>query len=110
MARTDLESLVVQLSADFKSFEKSLARAKDVSNRQFNAIERRARQMNKNLDSIFTRSFSGLTAPLAGIGAALGVDQLRKMTDTWTDMTSRVNLAAGSIDKGTEVMGRLAGC
>jgi tape measure domain-containing protein len=29
------------------------------------------------------------------------------MTDTWTDMTSRVNLAAGSIDKGTEVMGRL---
>ena len=107
MARTDLESLVVQLSADFKSFEKSLARANDVSNRQFNAIERRARQMNKNLDSIFTRSFSGLTAPLAGIGAALGVDQLRKMTDTWTDMTSRVNLAAGSIDKGTEVMGRL---
>ncbi|WP_312469362.1 tape measure protein [Brucella sp.] len=107
MARTDLESLVVQLSADFKSFEKSLARANDVSNRQFNAIERRARQMNKNLDSIFTRSFSGLTAPLAGIGAALGVDQLRKMTDTWTDMTSRVNLAAGSIDKGTEVMSRL---
>lgn len=107
MARTDLESLVVQLSADFKSFEKSLARANDVSNRQFNAIERRARQMNKNLDSIFTRSFSGLTAPLAGIGAALGVDQLRKMTDTWTDMTSRVNLAAGSIDKGTQVMGRL---
>ena len=107
MARTDLESLVVQLSADFKSFEKSLARANDVSNRQFNAIERRARQMNKNLDSIFTRSFSGLTAPLAGIGAALGVDQLRKMTDTWTDMTSRVNLAAGSIDKGTDVMGRL---
>ncbi|MCK4205253.1 tape measure protein [Brucella pituitosa] len=107
MARTDLESLVVQLSADFKSFEKSLARANDVSNRQFNAIERRARQMNKNLDGIFTRSFSGLTAPLAGIGAALGVDQLRQMTDTWTDMTSRVNLAAGSIDKGTEVMGRL---
>jgi len=107
MARTDLESLVVQLSADFKSFEKSLARANDVSNRQFNAIERRARQMNKNLDGIFTRSFSGLVAPLAGIGAALGVDQLRQMTDTWTDMTSRVNLAAGSIDKGTEVMGRL---
>ncbi|KAA9370162.1 hypothetical protein H9643_01075 [Ochrobactrum sp. Sa2BUA5] len=32
---------------------------------------------------------------------------MRKMTDTWTDMTSRVDLAAGSIDKGTEVMGRL---
>lgn len=104
---TDIERLVVQLSADFKSFEKSLARQQGISNRQFSAIERRARQMNKNLDSIFSRSFSGLTAPLAGIGAALGVDQLRKMTDTWTDMTSRVNLAAGSMEKGTEVMGRL---
>lgn len=104
---TDIEKLVVQLSADFKSFERSLARANDVSNRQFNAIERRARQMNKNLDSVFSKSFSGLTAPLAGVGAALGVDQLRKMTDTWTDLTSRVNLATGSIEKGTEVMGRL---
>ncbi|MBO1040405.1 tape measure protein [Brucella pituitosa] len=107
MARTDLESLVIQLSADFKQLEKGLARAEGVSNRQFNAIVRNARQMNKKLDGIFANSFRGLSAPLAGIGAALGVDQLRKMTDTWTDMTSRVNLAAGSIDKGTEVMGRL---
>jgi len=107
MARIDLESLVIQLSADFKQLEKGLARAEGVSNRQFNAIVRNARQMNKKLDGIFANSFRGLSAPLAGIGAALGVDQLRKMTDTWTDMTSRVNLAAGSIDKGTEVMGRL---
>ena len=107
MARTDLESLVIQLSADFKQLEKGLARAEGVSNRQFNAIVRNARQMNKKLDGIFANSFRGLSAPLAGIGAALGVDQIRKMTDTWTDMTSRVNLAAGSVDKGTEVMGRL---
>lgn len=104
---TDIEKLVVQLSADFKAFEKSLARANDVTNKQFNAIERRAKQLNKNLDGVFSKSFGSLTAPLAGIGAALGVDQLRQMTDTWTDMTSRVNLAAGSIEKGTEVMGRL---
>lgn len=104
---TDIERLVVQLSADFKSFEKSLARQQGISNRQFSAIERRARQMNKNLDGIFARSFDGLKGSVAAIGAALGVDQLRRMTDTWTDLTSRVNLAAGSIDKGAEVMGRL---
>ncbi|MHC3940228.1 hypothetical protein ACI0FR_01538 [Paenochrobactrum sp. BZR 201-1] len=104
---TDIEKLVVQLSADFKSFEKSLARQQGVANKQFNAIERRARQMNKNLDSIFSRSFKGLTGPLAGVGAALGVNELRKMTDTWTDLNSRVALAAGGIEKGTEVMGRL---
>lgn len=95
MARTDLESLVVQLSADFKSFEKSLARANDVSNRQFNAIERRARQMNKNLDGIFTRSFSGLTAPLAGIGAALGTREILRYADAWT--TAKNSLAVAGV-------------
>lgn len=104
---TDLEKLVVQLSADFKSFEREMAKANGVSNKQFSAIERRARQMNKNLDGIFASSFKGLAAPLAGIGAALGFRELQKLADTWTDMKSRVDIAAGSMEKGTEVMGRL---
>ncbi|WP_374833891.1 tape measure protein [Paenochrobactrum pullorum] len=104
---TDIEKLVVQLSADFKSFEKSLARQQGVANKQFNAIERRALQMNKKLDGIFSRSFNGLKAGVAGVGAALGVNELRKLTDTWTDLTSRVNLAVGSQEKGVEVMDRL---
>lgn len=104
---TEIEKLVVQLSADFKSFEKALARQQGVANKQFNAIERRALQMNKNLDGIFSRSFNGLKAGVAGVGAALGVNELRKLTDTWTDLTSRVNLAVGSQEKGVEVMDRL---
>lgn len=107
MAATDLEKLVVQLSADFKSFEKGMARASGVANKQFNAIERRARQMNKNLDGIGKQAARSIIAPLAGIGAALGARELIKLTDTWTDLTSRVNIAAGSMEAGTEVMGRL---
>lgn len=105
---TDLEKLVVQLSADFKSFEKGLAQANGVTNKQFNAIERRARQMNKNLDGIFARSFKGLASPLAGVGAVLGTAQLIKLTDTWTDLNSRVKLAAGSLDQGAAAMQRLS--
>ena len=104
----DLESLVVQLSADFKSFEKSLARAQGVSNKQFNAIEQRARQMNKNLDGIFTRSFSGLSAPLAGIGAALSVNALVKYADQWSDLQARVGNAAGSMEAAPLVMERIS--
>ena len=104
---TDLEKLVVQLSADFKSFEKAMARAQGVSNKQFNAIERRARQMNKNLDGIFSRTFRGLTAPLAGIGAALGTREIIRLADTWTDLNSRVALAAGGMEQGADVMQRL---
>jgi len=104
----DLEKLVVQLSADFKSFEKAMAKAQGVTNKQFNAIERRARQMNKNLDGIFASTFKGLTAPLAGIGAALGVREIVQLADTWTELKGRVDLAAGSMENGEVVMGRLS--
>lgn len=104
---TDIEKLVVQLSADFKSFEKELARQQGVANKQFNAIERRARQMNKNLDSIFASSFKGMAAPLAGVGAALGTVELARLADIWSDLSSRVNLATGSQEKGAETMERL---
>jgi len=104
----DLESLVVQLSADFKSFEKSLARAQGVSNKQFNAIEQRARQMNKNLNGVFTRSFDGLKGPLAGIGAALSVNALVKYADQWSDLQARVGNAAGSMEAAPLVMERIS--
>lgn len=105
---TDVEKLVVQLSAEVRQFEKELAKANGVSNKQFNAIERRARQMNKNLDGIFARSFKGLAAPLAGVGAALGLREIVKLADTWTELKSRVDLAAGSMASGEVVMGRLS--
>ncbi|MCP8894302.1 tape measure protein [Shinella daejeonensis] len=104
---TDLEKLVVQLSADIRGFDKELARMNGVSNRQFNAIERRARQMNKNLDGIFARSFKGLVAPLAGVGAVLGTAELARLADTWSDLNSRVRLAAGGVEQGNAVMERV---
>ncbi len=105
---TDLEKLVVQLSADIRSFDKELARMNGVTNRQFAAIERRARQMNKNLDGIFARSFDGLKAPLAGISAAFGTAELIRLADTWTELKSRVDLAAGSMESGEAGMMRLS--
>ncbi len=104
---TDLERLVVQLSADVRQFERSMARASGVSNRQFNAIENRARRLNRNLDSIGRQAARSFIAPLAGIGAALGTRELIRMTDTWTDLNSRVRLAAGGMAEGQEVMQRL---
>lgn len=91
---TDLERLVVQLSADFKSFEKGLARAQGVSNRQFNAIEARARKLNTNLDSIGRQAANSLIAPLSGIGAALGVREIARYADTWTEAGNKIRAAA----------------
>lgn len=80
MPATDLEKLVVSLSADFRAFERGLSRAQGVSNRQFGAIEARARKLNRNLDVIgkqaggsFIRGFGGAVA--AGFSAQ-GVQRL----------------------------------
>lgn len=81
---TDLEKLVVQLSADIRKFDREIAKINGIANRQFRAVENRARQMNKNLDAIFSRSVNGLMAPLAGIGAALSVQEVARYADAWT--------------------------
>ncbi len=93
---TDLERLVVQLSADFKAFEKGMARAQGVSNRQFAAIEARARKLNTNLDSIGRQAANSLIAPLSGIGAALGVREIARYADQWTEAGNKIRAAASS--------------
>lgn len=59
-------------------------------------------------------SFSSLTGPLAalkvafaGAIAAAGIGSVANLADEWSDLSSRVNLAAGSVDRGAAVMERL---
>ncbi|WP_336801480.1 tape measure protein [Kaistia sp. MMO-174] len=104
---TDLEKLVVQLSADIKGYERAMQRAAGIMNQQARAIENRARQMNKNLDGLMKQATQNLLTPLSAIGAALGARELAQMTNVWTDLTSRVNRAAGSMSAGADVMVRL---
>lgn len=105
---TDLEKLVVQLSADIKGYEREMRKAVGVTNRQAREIEKRFNAMNRNLDGIGKRAARSLVAPFAGIAAAIGGRELIRMTGEWTDLTSRVNLAAGSMEKGNQVMQRVS--
>lgn len=98
---TDLEKLVVQLSLQMRQYETALNRANGITARQMRSIENRARQMNKNLDAIFSRSFSGLTAPLAGVTAALGAREIASYADEWTRAGNLIRSAATSA--GVEV-------
>ncbi|MGV8954613.1 MAG: tape measure protein [Cypionkella sp.] len=54
-----------------------------------------------------SRSFGLLKGIVAGLAAAFGIRELAQLTSAWTDLNSRVNNAAGSMEKGTAVMGRL---
>jgi len=90
---TDLEKLVVQLSADIKGYEREMRKAQGVTDRQAKAIENRYRSMSRTLDGIGQRSARGLIAPLTGIAAALSAKEVLDYADAWTRAKNSLSVA-----------------
>lgn len=91
---TDLETLVVSLSANIKTYENAMNRASGIMNRQAREIERRGETMQKRLDGIGRGAANGLIAPLSSIGAALGVREIANYADAWTNAGNKIRAAA----------------
>ncbi|MDR6432034.1 tape measure protein [Brucella pseudogrignonensis] len=131
---TDVERLVVAMEARTAAFEKALNRSYNQAAKQSNQIERRFRDMNKNIESVFSRgsissaikkdleasvaavstaeaklsqsttSMKGMMTGLAGIFAAR---ELVMMADSWSDVSARVGIAVGEMSEAPAVMERL---
>lgn len=90
---TDLERLVVQLSADIKKYENALSRAQGQTTRRFNAIQKQA-----------TSSSIAIAASLARTGAKIAAafvfsSAVRNLTE--------LSDAATRIDNSLKVVGLL---
>jgi tape measure domain-containing protein len=90
MATTDVERLLAQLSADVKGFERGMARAQGIANRQFTAIERRARQMDNRLNAVFAGVQARFLGIFAGAASIAGAQQL---IDTATRIENALKVA-----------------
>ena len=123
------EQLAIDIVAKLNNLEKQMARANQITARAYRDMSANSRRATKQMedDAIrsalrinqafatidgkignYSKAFGvGIGGGVAAVGAALGVDKLRQMTDVWTDLKSRVDLASGSMEKGAEVMGRL---
>ncbi|UGX87126.1 tape measure protein [Phyllobacterium meliloti] len=89
MAR-DLETLVVQLSADIKKYENALNKANGLTNRQMNSIEGRVRKSSKNIAS----SLSGLGGVVAGAFAGgVALKGAQDLLDASTRITNALKVA-----------------
>jgi tape measure domain-containing protein len=104
MPATDLERLVVQLSADITKYERAMARASSVGNKQLASIERRALSMNKNLASSFTSLGAKLGLALA---AAFSVKGLAELQDAYTKIQNSLKVAGLSGKELTGVYNQL---
>lgn len=102
----EVGNLSIPISADLGPLERELSRVQGL----LGDFEHKAEGATRQIDEMARSSNAAggaimrFAKQLAGVFA---VRELIRFTDTWTDLTSRVNLAAGSVEKGTAVMSRL---
>ncbi|MGV1823530.1 tape measure protein [Agrobacterium vitis] len=82
---TDVEKLVVQLSADIKGYQREMQKAADIADSQARAIEKRYQQMDKRLGALGSSAANGLITPLKSIASAIKVNDVLAYADAWTD-------------------------
>jgi tape measure domain-containing protein len=87
---TDLERLVVQLSADIKKYENSLNRAMGVTNKNARAIESRFAAMNNKISSGAATAAAGAARAFALIGGAAG---FKSLSDSATRIDNALKVA-----------------
>lgn len=102
-----VEELRATLRMEMKPFIRDLQQMNGVSAKAAKQLEGTWRDTNRKLDGMGKNMAKSLIAPMTGLVAALGVRELGQLADTWSDLSARVELAAGSQEKGIEVMGRL---
>lgn len=102
----EVGSLSVPVRADLGPITKDLERL----NRLLDSAEGQAGGVRNAMAGV-QRQSSDLLAVLRPLGIVLAgvfsVNTLVRFTNTWTDLTSRVNLAAGSVEKGAAVIDQL---
>ncbi|MFC0633295.1 tape measure protein [Brevundimonas balnearis] len=89
---TDQERLVLQMSADLRSFEREMARSRQITERRMREVEQRALQADRNLSRIMGQAgrsmVDALRASLTDIAptlaAAFSAAQVIQYADAWT--------------------------
>lgn len=102
MPATDIEKLVVQLSADVRGYQKSLDKARQATNRTAGDIEKRFNRMNKSVSTLG----AGLKSAFAGFGAGLAssltvgaIGNLIKQFGDLNDKAAQVGVSAEALQE-----------
>jgi tape measure domain-containing protein len=107
MAQTADAALVVSLEARVDAFEKAFNRAGDIADRKFSQIEKRTKEAGERMREQIGSSVEGVNKIFETIGIGLGLNELKEMADAFSNLKARIDAAAGSQEKGAEIMERL---
>lgn len=88
MPATNVEKLVVSLSADIRQYQRALDRANGVTNNRFRKIEKRGDQMAKRMASLGKTAMAGFAAGLASLGVTATVAGLRDVAGSIAEISN----------------------
>ncbi len=101
---TDLEKLIVSLEAQTTKFERAMAKANGVTQKNMKAIEARTKRMGLNLDRTFAGLQRGIATAFATAAAVRGATSLIETSTKIENSLKVAGLAGEELDR---VYGRL---
>lgn len=104
----DGQQLLLTFEAKFERYMRNFERAQQQTDRRFKSMEQRAKEAGERMERSLRSSTANINQLLAGLGAGAALNQLQQLAERWTDVTSRVNIGAGSQEKGAAVMERVS--
>lgn len=104
---TDLERLVVSLDADIKKFTTALNRASGATNTELGKVEKRAKDMQRNVNRSFSDLGKGLALGGATAGLTSGVMAFKTLADSATRTQNALKVAGLSGQQLTTVYEQL---
>lgn len=104
---TDIERLVLQVSADLRGVEKSLDRMSAKVNGSTRAVERRFDTMNARVTRAGQAMATNLAAAIGTIGLGLAIRETAEYADAWTTARNRLAAAGIALEEVAAVQNRL---
>jgi tape measure domain-containing protein len=101
---TNVEALVLQMSADMSRMEKAMAKISGQTDRKLREIENRFDKMNRHIRRSGDQINEDMRRSIAAIGTGLAVRGLVDAADQWTNLRNSVKLYAdtvGPVDQAT---------
>ncbi|TCQ29317.1 tape measure protein [Rhizobium sp. PP-CC-3G-465] len=90
---TDVEKLVVQLSADIKQYQREMERARGVTNRQMRAVQREHEAVAKKIQQIWATAGKGVALLSGALGVGFSLGAGKELIDTATGISNALKVA-----------------
>lgn len=98
------DEVIVELKAKLDKYNADVLRASQNFEKGMDTIAK----SSLRAEAQALRSSTAIQKAFAGIGAVFGISELIRYADTWSDLSSRVGNAAGSMEMAEPVMAKLA--